>query len=194
MGHYTNKPQQHLQELSDYVAYLKGKQIKSYLEIGSKYGGCLWAVVQGAMPPKSKVVAVDLPNNKWGRSDSEPVLKECFAHLKRQGHDAHLFFGDSTHANIVSAVKGHSPFDAVFIDANHTEHFVRTDFANYGRLAPICCFHDIGWNNPTLPGRKQIEVPKVWAELKQTYKDVASFREIKHDVNHNGIGIIEWHN
>jgi Methyltransferase domain len=192
MGHYTNKPQQHLQELAEFVAFLKSKQIASFLEVGSKFGGALWAIVQGAMPAGSRIVSVDLPNSKWGRTDSENSLRACIAHLKQQGHDAHLFLGDSTDAKIVTAVTELSPFDAVFIDANHTEPYVRKDFNSYGGLAPIICFHDIGWNNPTPPGRLPIEVPKVWRELKETYKDEASFSEIKRDHGHNGIGILQW--
>jgi hypothetical protein len=37
-----------------------------------------------------------------------------------------------------------------------------------------------------------IEVPKVWADLKQKFAEVATFREIKHDTGHNGIGILTW--
>jgi len=190
--HYMVKPQQHLDELADYIAFLKPRGIKSYLEIGSKFGGCLWAVVQQAMAPGSRVVAVDLPNSHWGRSESESSLVDCFAHLKRQGHDAHLFLGDSTSDDVVRKVKALSPFDVIFIDANHTEPYVRKDFNNYGRLAKIICFHDIGWNNPTPPGRMPIEVPKVWRALKELYRDDAEFSEIKRDNGHNGIGILEW--
>lgn len=191
-GHYMVKPQQHLEELAEFVAFLKSEQITSYLEIGSKFGGCLWAVVQGAMPPKARVVAVDLPNSHWGRSESLSSLNDCFAHLKRQGHDAHLFIGDSTDEAIVRKVKALAPFDAIFIDANHTEPYVRKDFNNYGRLSKIVCFHDIGWNNPTPPGRMAIEVPKVWRQLKELHKDDATFAEIKRDNGHNGIGILQW--
>src|SRR5215467_5708600 len=120
MGHYTTKPQQHLQELKEFVALLKKQEIKSFLEIGSKFGGVLWAVVQGAMPLKSKVVSVDWANQAWGRSDSEDSLKKCFVHLKQLGYDAHLLDGDSTSPTIIEKVYALGPFDACFIDANHT--------------------------------------------------------------------------
>ena len=191
-GNYLTKIQQHPQELVEFIAFLKSKQLRSYLEVGSKFGGCLWAVAQQALLPKSTIVSVDLPNSHWGRSESASSLKDCIAHLRRQSHDAHLFVGDSTNPAIVEKVKELSPFDAIFIDANHTESYVRTDFKHYGRLSRIVCFHDIGWNNPTAPGKLPIEVPKVWNELKQTYKDHATFSEIKRDNGHNGIGIIQW--
>ena len=190
---YMGKIQQHKVELDAFVTYLKRKGIVSFLEVGSKFGGCLWAIAQNAMPPKSKIVSVDLPNSHWGRSESAGCLQDCINHLKQQGHDAHLFLGDSTDPAIVQKVQALAPFDAIFIDANHTEPYVRKDFANYGKLSKIVCFHDIGWNNPTPPGRMPIEVPKVWKGLKELYKDQAAFSEIKHDNGHNGIGIMEWH-
>ena len=189
---YIKKIQQHPQELLDFIAFIREANICSYLEIGCKFGGSLWSVAY-AMPKRGRVVAVDLPHGHWGRSDSEAPLRECVAQLRRNGFDAHLFLGDSTAPQIVQSVRALAPFDCVFIDANHTEQYVRTDFINYGKLARYCCFHDIGWRQPTPVNRLPIEVPKVWAELKVTFQDQAKwFREIKHDNGHNGIGIIKW--
>jgi hypothetical protein len=191
-GNYLTKPQQHLDEIRDFVSFLKDKKIASFLEIGSKFGGALWLITR-IMPKGSRVVSVDLPNSHWGRSESQVSLEACIAHLKRDGFDAHLILGDSTAAAVVERVRKLGPFDAIFIDANHTEPFVRKDFANYSDLSKIVCFHDIGWNNPTKPGKLPIEVPKVWKELKTTHQDKAGFSEIIRDRNHNGIGIMQWH-
>lgn len=191
MGSYLNKPQQHLVELQEFLAFLKSKELSSYLEVGCKFGGVVWPVAR-QMPKGSRIVAVDLPNGPWGRSESQLSLEACVAHLKRDGYDAHLFIGDSTDNSIVQKVRDLGPFDAVFIDANHTEPYVRKDFANYGTRARIVCMHDIGWDNPTPPGRMAIEVPKVWREFKETFKEKAKFSEIRRDHRHNGIGILEW--
>ena len=121
------------------------------------------------MPKGSRLLAVDQPNGPWGRTDSEHSLRGCINELQRLGYDAHLFFGDSTSERTVNLIRALAPFDVVFIDANHTEPFVRKDFASYGKLARYCCFHDIGWNNPTPAGRMAIEVPKVWQELGTTH-------------------------
>lgn len=190
-GNYLTKPQQHPAEIKEFCKFLKQKKISSYLEIGSKFGGALWLVTR-IMPKGARVVSVDLPNSHWGRSESLPSLQECMKHLAREGFDAYLFLGDSTAPDIVQKVSVLAPFDAIFIDANHTEPYVRKDFANYGKLARCVCFHDIGWNNPTVPGRLPIEVPKVWADLKTIYRDQAHFTEIKRDHGHNGIGIMQW--
>jgi predicted O-methyltransferase YrrM len=187
------KYQQHDAEIKEFVQFLKGKQVKSFLEVGSKFGGVLWAVSR-VMPKGSRIVSVDLPHGQWGRSDSEPHLKDCIRRLKEAEYDAHVFMADSTEPETVEKVKVLSPFDAIFIDANHTEPYVRKDFANYGKLASIICFHDISWNRPKPTGRMPIDVPKVWAELKQTYRDQASFDEIRRDPTgqDNGIGILQW--
>lgn len=190
-GNYLTKPQQHLAELAEFVELLKAERIGSYLEIGCKFGGTLWAVTR-IMPKGSRVVAVDLPNSHWGRSESGDSLVACIAHLRRESFDATVMLGDSTDPDVVERVRKLGPYDAIFIDANHTEPYVRKDFANYGRMSKLICFHDIGWNNPTPPGRLAIEVPKVWAELKATLAGEAIFAEIKRDTNHNGIGILRW--
>jgi len=144
------------------------------------------------MPKASRVVSVDLPNSHWGRSESKPSLQACIEHLQRDGFDAHLILGDSTDRDVVERVRRLAPFDAIFIDANHTEPYVREDFVNYGNLSMIICFHDIGWNKPTPAGRPPTQVPEVWQALKLTYHDRAVFSEIRHDENQNGIGILQW--
>lgn len=188
------KAQQHPKELEDFLQFVRDEKIESYCEIGCKLGGLLWQVAQ-CLPPKARIVAVDMPNSHWGRSETLESLQNCVTTLRNRGYDAHLFIGDSTSEPIVERVKALSPFDLLFIDANHTEPYVRKDFGNYGTLAKIVCFHDIGWNpenDKTRPGRLPIEVPKVWADIKKVYQFAATFQEIKHDNGHNGIGILRW--
>jgi hypothetical protein len=120
----------------------------------------------------------------------EMSLQQCVKQLKKQGFDAQLYVGDSTADYIVHQIQMLAPFDCLLIDANHLEPYVRKDFANYGLLAKHCCFHDVGW--VPHPGYAPIEVPKVWNEIKTIFHDKATFREIKHDNGHNGIGILTW--
>lgn len=188
---YLHKPQQNLQELAEFVSFVRSTGARSYLEIGSKFGGALWAV-SAVMPKGSRLVAVDLPNGQWGRSDSELSLRTCIEALRIKGFNAHLFLEDSTAGHVVAQVRALGPYDCIFIDANHTEPYVRKDFENYGRLGKHCCFHDISWRNPTPPKRLPIEVPKVWRELQETFRDAAAFREIALEERHNGIGIMSW--
>lgn len=192
MGHYSNKPQQHLGEMAEFLRRVERIAPTSYLEIGCKFGGLVWAVAH-KMARQSTIVGIDLPNGPHGRSDSEQSLMECFHALRRDGYNAHLLIGDSTSPSVINQVKQFKCFDLIFIDANHTEKFVRADWTNYGTMGKVVCFHDIA-AGPRKPGRLPIEVPKVWAELKTTLRDRADFDEIRLDEtrNDNGIGIVQW--
>lgn len=180
---YETDALQHEAEIAEFIALLNVEGVRSYLEIGSKYGGALWRV-GNALPHGSRIVSVDLP---WGDRSTEPHLKACIAALQHRGYDASLFLGDSTSAEIIDKVRALGPFDAIFIDANHTEPFVRKDWANYGPMGRIVAFHDIGWiPREESKGKLPIDVPKVWAEIKDAYR----FREIRHDKRDNGIGVL----
>lgn len=175
-------------ELAAFTELLQRENVRSYLEIGSKHGGSLWIIAR-ALPKGSRVVSVDLPHGDTSFKETEPTLKECVVALKGLGYDAHLFLGDSTDQSIVKAVEALGPFDACFIDANHTVPYVRSDWHNYGPMARMVAFHDIGWIQRPQPGKKPIEVPQVWNEIKGGFRH----QEIKMCPRDNGIGII-WRN
>jgi predicted O-methyltransferase YrrM len=173
-------------ELNKFIQLLKDEGVKSYLEIGSKHGGSLWRVAN-ALPVGSKIVAVDLPHGDMSFKESQPHLEACVDKLFELGYAASLYLGDSTDKKMVALIAEWAPFDAVFIDANHTEPFVRQDWANYGPMARIVAFHDIGWQARPEPSKKMpIEVPKVWNEIKQDYRHI----EIRQCPRDNGIGVL----
>ena len=175
-------------ELATFINLLKRENVKSYLEIGSKFGGSLWQIANKVLPKGSRIVAVDLPHGDTSFKESQPHLEACVKHLQKD-YDAHLFLGDSTDQLIVGSVSQLGPFDACLIDANHTEPYVRADWANYGPMARIVAFHDIGWKLEDRSSKKMpIEVPKVWAEIKDQFKH----EEIKlcHTKRDNGFGVL----
>jgi predicted O-methyltransferase YrrM len=154
--------------------------VRSYLEIGSKFGGSLWRVAN-ALPKGSLVVSID--PNRNGQS-----LEGCIIDLKGRGYDARHIPLFSTAAKAIDTAKALAPFDALFIDGDHTPAGVWSDWNNYGSLARIVAFHDIGWKRaPTWEGKK-IEVPAIWDEIKQGHR----FEEIKLDKSekNNGIGVL----
>lgn len=169
-------------EFAAFVEIVKDHEALSYLEIGSKFGGSLWRMAN-AMPVGSKIVSVDMPVG-----DSARQLVKCINELNSIGYDAHLFLGSSTDNLVKEAVKALGPFDACFIDANHTESFVRHDWEFYGPLCDIVAFHDIGWKRATREGRLPIEVKKVWDEIKVSFR----YHEIlsSPDQKDNGIGVL----
>ena len=178
--------QQDANEFSEFLSLIRSEKVRSYLEIGSKHGGTWWRITH-QMPTGSRSVSVDLPQGDGSFKASRPNLEECHRELKKRGYDAHLFMGDSTDAEIVRKVELLGPFDLVFIDANHTEPFVRKDWANYGKLGKMVAFHDIGWIPRPEPSKKMpIEVSKVWNEIKSSFRS----REIRYCSRDYGIGIV----
>lgn len=185
---FNKLPVQDLAELNAFVKLVKEQKVCSYLEIGSKYGGSFWHVVN-AMPKGSVAVAVDLPfGSTFKRPVSEPYLLQCVTDLKAKGYDAYCFLGDSTDHQVVELVRQYAPFDLCLIDANHNEPYVRADWKNYGPMAKIVAFHDIAFDlTKNVPEKiNKIDVPKVWAEIKDSYR----YREIKLCRGENGIGVL----
>jgi predicted O-methyltransferase YrrM len=178
---------QNRNELAEFTGILRDEKVKSYLEIGCKFGGSLW-IIGNTLPTGARIVAVDLPHGDTSFKDTLPHLHECVEALKRKGYDAHLIIGDSTDGAIVEKVYALGPFDACLIDANHTLPYVTKDWKNYGKVCRLVAFHDINfWRPQPMPKHKKpIEVPQVWNAIKQDYRHV----EIKHDKQDNGIGVL----
>lgn len=177
---------QNPEEIEWFANLLRKEGVRSYLEIGSKHGGSLWRVAN-ALPNGSRIVSVDLPQGDGSFKETEVSLRECVKELLKRGYDAHLILGDSTQPDIVEQARALGPFDAVFIDANHTLPFVTKDWENYGSMARIVAFHDIGWKARPEPSKKMpIEVPILWNEIKQSFRH----QEINLDPRDNGIGVL----
>lgn len=181
------KAKQHIGELRDFVALLQEQKVRSYLEIGSCYGGSLWWV-GSSLPAGMCMVAVDKPKD----AGMQQSLQSC-AKALQQRHKVTVLFGDSTHDTIIARARALGPFDALFIDANHAREYVEKDWNNYGPLARIVCFHDISWKRDARwrlkhPEHARVDVPQFWDMLKRHY----TYIEIKRDPtgNNNGIGML----
>jgi hypothetical protein len=92
--------------------------VRSYLEIGSKFGGSL-RVVANALPAGSRVVAVDMPKGTKAWPQSSEALKAVIAEQKLRGLDARVIWADSQDPATVDQVRALGPFDAILIDADH---------------------------------------------------------------------------
>jgi len=162
-------------ELAQFIELLKRENVCSYLEIGSGVGGALWQIAS-SLPQGSRIVSLDI---------TEGALP-CLSELSGLGYETHAIIGDSMELWSMFKARAWAPYDLCFIDANHTEPYVRSDFENYGALARMVAFHDIGWiDHPTIK-KAPIDVPKVWNEIKAKYPH----QEIRLRSRNNGIGII----
>jgi predicted O-methyltransferase YrrM len=175
-------------EVLAFITILRNEAVKSYLEIGCKFGGSLWAI-GNALPVGSRIVAVDLPHGDTSFKETLPHLQDCVKALNAKGYEVHLIIGDSTDRKIINEVSYWAPFDACLVDANHTLPYITKDWVNYSALThKLMAFHDINFSRPTpMPKHKKpIEVPQFWNVIKHAYRHV----EIKHDKQDNGIGVL----
>lgn len=177
-------------EISALCDLVRREGCRSFLEIGSKFGGSLCRIAE-AMPPGSRVVSVDLPKGTKAWPTSEPSLQAVLRDLKNRGYDCHMIWGDSTAPVIVDQVKKLGPYDFVFIDGDHRMAGLTKDWENYGQLGDIVAFHDISWKRaPDWVGTR-IDVPQFWDVLKGNYRH-EEFRFCPTGKN-NGIGVL-WKN
>ena len=151
---------------------MAGKNVRSYLEIGSWSGESI-RLAATILPKKSRIVSVDKPFKKT----KETYLKQAMEDLHRSGYDTHLFLGDSTNAEIVAKVRALGPFDAVFIDGDHRLSYVKSDWLNYGNIGRLVAFHDIARDIPADDYGGPHEVASFWNEFKIDHKHVEFISE-----------------
>ena len=163
-------------EFKCFVDLLIKMNVKSYLEVGSRYGGAFEAVMDSL--PGAKGTVVDLPGDDGKPDESFAELMKTMHRLNDQGRDVRANIGDSGLPEVVAAAKSRGPYDCVMIDADHSYEGVKRDFDNYADMGKIVALHDIV--NPTT------DVPKFWNEIKSQYKSA----EIVVDGSCMGIGVI----
>lgn len=172
-------PYQQPDEIAAFAELLASEGVRSFLEIGSKFGDTL-NVVAGALPVGSKIVSIDLDRNGTD-------LSKTISDLVSRGYDARLIQGDSRKPDTVEKAKQHGPFDAVFIDGDHRLAGVTDDWNNYGPMCRIVAFHDVAWSRDPKVG-KRIEVPLLWDAIKEQYRHV-EFKMCPTGNNY-GIGVL----
>ncbi len=188
---YRSNMAQDENEIARFAELLAAEGVRSYLEIGSKFGGSLWRVAN-ALPKGSRIVSVDMPGGTRLWHQSEASLKACIAELRIGGYSADVIWGDSTAPATIAAVTRMGPFDACLLDGNHTMPFVMKDVANYGPLCRILAFHDIAWHRETdwaaANKKTPIDVPTWW----NAHKDAYRHEEIRlcPSGKNNGIGAL----
>lgn len=186
---------QNIHEFSEFQALMRKENVRSYLEIGSKNGGSLWRMAT-KLDKGSRIVSVDLPHGDYSFKETLPNLQACVKQLKEMGYDAHLIVADSTAPETVEQVRALGPFDACFIDGNHTLPFVTKDWENYGPMCRMVAFHDISYHRDFTDSKKlPIDAPQFWNELKNNYRHVEIRREAWRNENgnkccDNGIGVL----
>jgi hypothetical protein len=146
---FSGKPwPQYQREIHGFIALLKAEGVRSYLEVGCRYGDT-WHAVGSALPEGSLLVGVDLPGfksgteNKGSHQDSGLYLKRAAVDLRAKGRDAHVIIGDSHEQDTVQLTATFAPFDAALLDGDHSSDGITADWNSYGKMARMVAFHDI---------------------------------------------------
>jgi predicted O-methyltransferase YrrM len=174
-------------EISALVDLFVKEGVRSYLEIGAKFGGSLNRIAR-ALPKGSRIVAVDMPKGTKAWPESNIALSDTVARLKRDGYDSRIIWGDSQFGAVVNNVLALGPFDAIFLDADHRLAGVRNDWHNYGPMGRLIAFHDIAWRRAPEWVGVRIDVPQFWDGIKGSYRNI-EFKYCPTGKN-NGIGVL----
>lgn len=172
-------------EFRPFLALLQSLGVRSYLEVGAYQGGAFYRAMRH-LPVGSLGVTVD-NHNRIGRSVHRPTLEIVGERLTRRGYRIEHVFGNSQEIGTIAAVRRLGPFDAVFIDADHSYAGVKRDWEAYGPMGRhLVAFHDVAEEHTTRSG-KRVEVPRLWQEIKAS--GVAT-REFIAPRSKRGIGVV----
>lgn len=155
---------QYPNQFSKYLCLLSKYHIKSYIEIGCRWGGTF--VLTNEYLKKfndiNKSVAVDIITS--------PVETYCNLHTECE------FLQLNSHSTEFKEYLQDKMFDLIFIDGDHSYEGVKNDFEILKTQGNIYVFHDIV--NDVCPG-----VVKFWRELKSEENDKYDFFEFTEQYN-----------
>ena len=151
---------QYPNQFSQYLCHIARHGIRSYLEIGSRWGGTFIVTVEylEKFHPLERAVAVDVVKT-WSLTD--------YCATKR---NARFLKMDTKSKKFKTWLQEEGPFDLVLIDGDHSEKGCRNDFEIVKGQGRVIVLHDITNAHALGPG-------KVWAEAKERYKDSFEFFE-----------------
>lgn len=115
---------------------------KSYLEIGTSFGGSLSvlgafaAIALGVDAPKATVLGM---GKAKAQRDS---ITYSTLELLCSDINADVILGSSRDPKVIEEVREKAPFDLIFIDGDHRYHGVKADWEAYGSMGKIVMFHD----------------------------------------------------
>ena len=174
------------EELLQLLELFRADGVRSYLEIGARFGDTFDQVMR-SLPARSRGVAIDWPEGPWGVSGSEGHLVAAIHELGHLGYDVQLIVGKSQASTTLAAATNLGPFDAILIDADHRYEAVRADWERYRPLGRMIAFHDIVGEGQRSGQGDLVEVPRLWAEIKAAESEV---RELVAPDSRMGLGVV----
>lgn len=177
-------------EIAAFVELLAELNVRSYLEIGGKFGDTFGRVLL-SLPDDAVGVLVDFPPNPR-RQD---ILVTTFKKIQALRPQAHLILGNSHDPSIVQEVAELGPFDACLLDGDRTAAGLMQDWTNFAALSRMTALHDIraagkhlaeSFRGQPAEGPEDMMAPLVWSQIK-----AGGFptRELVDADEHVGIGV-----
>jgi cephalosporin hydroxylase len=149
---------QYPNQFSKYLCLLREQNIKSYIEIGCRWGGTFVLTNEYLKMFNSinKSVAIDIIDS--------PVVNYCISNNETQ------FIKINSQSKEFINYINNNYFDLIFIDGDHSYTGVKNDYEISKNSGKIFVFHDI--INGVCPG-----VVQFWNELKNNEKNAYNFFE-----------------
>lgn len=175
-------------ELLLFLESLKGKSLKTVVEIGTAKGGLFYALCQRA-DEDARIISIDLPGGAFGGGYSEEAAKK-FRKFGKPGQKLCFIRDDSHKASTrmeLLKIIGKDKIDLLLIDGDHTCGGVKLDWDMYSpmvRKGGIIVFHDI-CHHPNMP---EVQVDKFWKRVKKGKKVVEYIDS--GNLGWGGIGVI----
>lgn len=182
-------PAQLRTEITPLLTYIKGKNIRNVLEIGSANGGTLFMIAK-TVRLNAHLISLDFGYTKF--AGLMLLAKRFLFSSFLLGGDVTLINADSHKLSTLETVLEKAMettddyIDLLFIDGDHTYEGVKQDFEMYNPLVKeggLIVFHDI-WNTPTTTNG----VKQFWNEIKTRYEHFEIIDDLKKEVY--GIGIL----
>lgn len=169
-------------ELFAYLRYLRPRRIVHSLEIGSLWGGMVYAHC-AVSEPDGHAIAIDAfprETSSWMTSRFERLAgnRQQVTCIWRDSHSEEALA-------LVRAALNDAPLDLLFIDGDHSLDGVTRDYEMYSPLVRhggLVAFHDIASAAPH-------GVPALWRQLAERHESV-EFVDSLHPPIGLGIGVI----
>ena len=164
-------------ELAEFISICREQDVKTVLEVGSRFGGTLRSWMK--LLPTTHLVTVDKPweevTGTGNGSDYRRTREELWRTWLKPNQFLRCVWGDSHAPESLTSVKGAmkewnlSSFDMVFIDGDHKRAGVESDYQDYGTLASkLVGFNDFLSGFPI--AKEDCDVASFWNEMKATRK------------------------
>ena len=161
------------EEFRSFTEYIKSKQPKIVVEIGTKKGGSLFMWARYLRP--QHLISIDLPGGIHGGGFPKqkiPFLKYFLSDVKDS--KVSIILGDSHEKKTFEKLKSilnNQEIDFLFIDGDHRYQGVKMDFEMYKplvRMGGVIAFHDI--MDSEYHHKQECYVDKLWNEIKSDYE------------------------